>query len=62
MEFMMFTKQIKQLREERQIPQRKLAALDIPIIAEILQADPEELLTLWLVDKIITAISNKKRR
>jgi transcriptional regulator with XRE-family HTH domain len=68
---MMFTERIKQLGEERQIPQRKLAAaLDIDtatyckyekgelrpkreqfvIIADLLEVDREELLTLWLAD------------
>ena len=32
----------------------------IPIIAEILQADPEELLMLWLADKVIEVVVNEK--
>ena len=76
----MFTEQIKRLREERQIPQRKLAAaLDIDtatyckyekgerrpkreqvvIIAELLQADEKELLSLWLADQIVTILANE---
>jgi transcriptional regulator with XRE-family HTH domain len=79
MEFMMFTERIKQLREERQIPQRKLAAaLDIDtatyckyekggrrprreqvvILADLLETDKEELLTLWLADQIKNLISH----
>ncbi|GHT63326.1 hypothetical protein FACS189451_09820 [Bacteroidia bacterium] len=70
---MMFKERIKQLREDRQIPQRKLAAaLDIdtasyckiergercarkehiPVIAELLKTDKDELLTLWLADQV----------
>jgi transcriptional regulator with XRE-family HTH domain len=76
---MMFTEEIRQLREERQIPQRKLAAaLDIDtatyckyekgerrpkreqvvILAELLQADTDKLLTLWLADQIKNLISH----
>jgi transcriptional regulator with XRE-family HTH domain len=72
-EFMMFTEQIKQLREECQIRQRKLAtALDIDTatyckyekserflkreqivtLSELLQADKNRLLTLWLADQV----------
>jgi transcriptional regulator with XRE-family HTH domain len=78
---MMFTERIKQLREERQIPQRKLAAaLDIDTatyckyekgerrpkreqvvnIAELLEADREGLLSLWLAEQIKKIICNQK--
>jgi transcriptional regulator with XRE-family HTH domain len=78
---MMFNEKIKQLREARQIPQRKLAAaLDIdtasyckiekgerrtrkehiPIIAELLQGDREELLTLWLADQVTAMVADEK--
>jgi transcriptional regulator with XRE-family HTH domain len=78
---MMFNEKIKQLREGRQIPQRKLAAaLDIdtasyckiekgerrarkehiPIIAELLQGDKEELLIFWLVDQVTTVVADDK--
>jgi transcriptional regulator with XRE-family HTH domain len=78
---MMFNERIKQLREDRQIPQRKLAAaLDIdtasyckiekgerrarkehiPIIAELLQDDREELLILWLADQVTAMVANDK--
>jgi len=78
---MTFTERIKQLREQRQLPQRKVAeALDIDgatyckiergerkakreqlyIIAELFEADKDELLTLWLADKIITSIGYEK--
>ena len=79
---MMFNEKIKQLREIRQIPQRKLAAaMDIdtasyckiergerrakkeyiPIIAEILQINPEELLALWLADQVTAVIEDDKK-
>ncbi|GHT87889.1 hypothetical protein FACS189474_1890 [Bacteroidia bacterium] len=78
---MMFNDRIKQLREDRQIPQRKLAAaLDIdtasyckiergerrarkehiPVIAELLQGDREELLTFWLVDQVAAMVADEK--
>jgi transcriptional regulator with XRE-family HTH domain len=77
---MMFNERIKQLREDRQIPQRKLAAaLDIdtasyckiergerrarkehiPIIAELLQGDREELLALWLADQVTAVVADE---
>ncbi|MDR2652768.1 MAG: helix-turn-helix domain-containing protein [Prevotellaceae bacterium] len=78
---MTFTEKIKQLREQRQLPQRKVAeALDIdsatyckiergerrarkehiPVIAEMLQTDEKELLTLWLADQIIEVVEDEK--
>jgi transcriptional regulator with XRE-family HTH domain len=78
---MTFTERIKQLREQRQLPQRKVAeALDIDsatyckiergerrarkehlsILANLLQADKEELLTLWLADQIIEVVEEEK--
>jgi transcriptional regulator with XRE-family HTH domain len=78
---MMFTERIRQLREERQIPQRKLAAaLDIDtatyckyekgerkpkreqvvIIAELLQTDEKELLSLWLADQVTAVVADEK--
>ena len=77
----MFPERIKQLRVERQLPLRKIAAaLDIdaatywkiergerrakrehiPIIAEILQTDTEELLTFWLVDQVTEVVEKDK--
>jgi len=77
----MFIERIKQLREERQLPLRKLAAaLDIdsatywkiekgerrarkeyiPIIAELLETDKDELLTLWLADKVAAVVADEK--
>ena len=77
----MFIERIKQLREERQLPLRKLAAaLDIdsatywkiekgdrrvkreyiPIIAEILQTDENELLTLWLAEQVAAVVADEK--
>jgi len=77
----MFPERIKQLRVERQLPLRKVAAaLDIdsatywkiekgerrakrehiPIIADILQTDPEELLTFWLADQVAEVIEKDK--
>ena len=77
----MFIERIKQLREERQLPLRKLAAaLDIDsatywkiergerrarkehvsIIAAVLQADFEELRTLWLADQVYNVIKDEE--
>jgi len=77
----MFIERIKQLREERQLPLRKLAAaLDIdsatywkiekgerrakkehiPVIAELLEADKVELLTLWLAEQVAAVVANEK--
>jgi len=78
---MLFANKIKQLREEKELLQRQLAAAleidtpmyskiergdrrakreQIPIIAEILQMNEKELLTLWLADKIVEVIENEK--
>jgi transcriptional regulator with XRE-family HTH domain len=78
---MTFTERIKQLREQRQLPQRKVAeALDIdsatyckiergerkakreqlPIIAEFLNTDKDELLSLWLADQVAAVVANEK--
>ncbi|MDR1679225.1 MAG: helix-turn-helix domain-containing protein [Prevotellaceae bacterium] len=78
---MTFTERIKQLREQCQLPQRKVAeALDIDsatyckiergerkakreqlsIIAELLNADKNELLTLWLADQVVAVIASEK--
>lgn len=77
---MRFTGRIRQLREARQMPQRKLAAAleidtatyskiekgerrvkaeQIVIIADILKADKEELLALWLADQIPASVANE---
>jgi transcriptional regulator with XRE-family HTH domain len=77
----MFIERIKQLREERQLPLRKLAAaLDIdsatywkiekgerrarkeyiPIIAELLETDKDELLTLWLAEQVAAVVADEK--
>jgi transcriptional regulator with XRE-family HTH domain len=79
---MMFNERIKQLREDRQIPQRKLAAVldidtasyckiergerrarkeHISIIAELLQGDREELLTLWLADQVTAVVEDEQK-
>lgn len=79
---MMFTEQIRQLREHLQLPQRKLAeALDIDsatyckiekgerqakkeqviIISQILQIDSEDLLSLWLADKVVAVVADEAR-
>jgi transcriptional regulator with XRE-family HTH domain len=78
---MMFPERIKQLREELQIPQRKMAAaLDIDtatyckyekgerrpkreqvvIIAQLLQTDEKELLSLWLADQVTAVVAGEK--
>jgi transcriptional regulator with XRE-family HTH domain len=79
---MTFTERIKQLREQCQLPQRKVAeALDIdsatyckiekgerrarkeyiPVIAELLQADSEELLKFWLADQVTAVVANERK-
>ena len=78
----MFIERIRRLREERRLPQRKLAAAleidtatyckiekgerrvkrdQIAIIAQLLQADPEELLTLWLADQVAEVVGNEEK-
>ncbi|GAB6393795.1 MAG: helix-turn-helix transcriptional regulator [Bacteroidales bacterium] len=77
---MTFTERIRQLREQCQLPQRKVAeALDIDgatyckiergerrakkehlsILADILHADREELLTLWLADQVAEVVADE---
>lgn len=77
---MLFANKIRQLREERKLLQRHLAAvldMDTPMfskiergerpakreqviaIAKILTTDQNELLTLWLADKILDVIENE---
>ncbi|VBB45776.1 conserved hypothetical protein [uncultured Paludibacter sp.] len=77
---MLFANKIRQLREERKLLQRHLAAvldMDTPMfskiergerpakreqviaIAKILTTDENELLTLWLADKILDVIENE---
>ena len=79
---MTFTEKIRQLREQHQLPQRKVAeALDIDgatyckiergerkakreqlsIIAELLEADKDELLRLWLADRVTAVEAEEKR-
>ena len=74
---MMFTERIKLLREQLQLPQRKLAeALGIDsatyckiekgerrvkreqifIIAQILETNKEDLLSLWLADQVVAIV------
>ncbi len=76
----MFSKRIKEIRIQNQMPQRLLAtALDIDtatyckiekgerkvkreqveIIAQVLNIDKTELVTLWLADKVYKAISDE---
>lgn len=78
---MLFANKIRELREERKLLQRHLAAaldMDTPMfskiergdrpakreqvltIAKILSIDENELLTLWLADKIFNVIENEK--
>lgn len=77
---MLFANKIRQLREERKLLQRHLAAvldMDTPMFskiergerpakreqviafAKILTTDENELLTLWLADKILDVIENE---
>lgn len=79
---MLFANKIRQLREERKLLQRHLAAvldMDTPMfskiergerpakreqviaIAKILTTDENELLTLWLADKILDVIENETK-
>lgn len=79
---MMFTEQIKQLREQLHLPQRKLAqVLDIDsatyckiergerrvkkeqviLIAQILQTNSEDLLSLWLADQVAAVIADEAK-
>lgn len=39
---------------------RRAKREQIPMIAEILQTDPEELLILWLADQIVTIVTDDK--
>ena len=78
---MLFAEKIKQLRAEKRLLQRQLAAIleiDTPmyskiergdrrakreyisIIADTLDTDPEELLTLWLADQVTEALEKDK--
>jgi transcriptional regulator with XRE-family HTH domain len=79
---MKFTERIKQLREERQMPQRQFAAAfeidtatyckiekgerrvkaeQVVVIAELLQTDKDELLTLWLADQISAVVADEQK-
>ena len=76
----MFSKRIKELRIQNQIPQRQLAAAlnidtatyckiekgerkakreQVEIIAQLLNADKNELLTLWLADKVYDVVGDE---
>ena len=78
---MLFADRIRELRQECQLPQRRLAAaLDIDtatyckiekgerkakkeqvlIMADMLHIDSNELLTLWIADKVTEAIGENK--
>lgn len=78
---MLFADRIRELRQECQLPQRRLAAaLDIDtatyckiekgerkarkeqvlIMANMLHIDSNELLTLWIADKVTDAIGENK--
>lgn len=78
---MLFANKIRQLREERKLLQRHLAAaldMDTPMfskiergerpakraqvitIAKLLSTDENELLTLWLADKVMDILENEK--
>jgi transcriptional regulator with XRE-family HTH domain len=79
---MKFTERIKQLREERQMPQRQFAAAleidtatyckiekgerrvkaeQVVVIANLLQADKDELLALWLADQVTAVVDNEQK-
>ncbi|MDR1973539.1 MAG: helix-turn-helix domain-containing protein [Bacteroidales bacterium] len=80
---MVFTERIKQLREQLNLPQRKVAEVlnidsatyckiergsryakreQIVILADLLKADKEELLTLWLADQIKNLVVNDNKK
>jgi transcriptional regulator with XRE-family HTH domain len=80
---MTFTEKIRQLREERGLPQRKVAETlnidsatyckiergerkarkdHLSILAKLLQADREELLTLWLADQVSAVVAVDEER
>jgi len=40
--------------------ERRVKRDQIVIIAQLLQADPEELLTLWLVDQVTKVVANEE--
>ncbi|MDR2968180.1 MAG: helix-turn-helix domain-containing protein [Tannerellaceae bacterium] len=79
---MKFTERIKQLREERQMPQRQFAAAleidtatyckiekgerrvkaeQVVVIADLLQTDKDELLTLWLADQVTAVVDDEQK-
>jgi len=79
---MLFSNKIRNLREEKTMPQRHLAdalGIDIPmysriergerkakreqiqILADVLETNAEELLSLWLADQVNTIISIDKK-
>lgn len=76
----MFVEQLKYLREQLQLPQRKLAeALDIDsatyckiekgerrvkkeqilILAQVLETNKDELLSLWLADQVTAVVAGE---
>jgi transcriptional regulator with XRE-family HTH domain len=78
---MKFIERIRQLREERQMPQRQFAAAleidtatyckiekgerkakaeQVVVIAELLQTDKDELLTLWLADQVSAVVTDEQ--
>jgi DNA-binding XRE family transcriptional regulator len=73
---------IRQLREERQMPQRKLAAAleidtvtcckiekgewrvkaeQVVIIADLLRADKDDLLALWLAEQVSAVVTDEQK-
>jgi transcriptional regulator with XRE-family HTH domain len=79
---MNFTERIRQLRGERQMPQRKFAAAleidtatyckiekgerrakveQVVVIAEFLETDKDELLTLWLADHVSAVVDDGEK-
>jgi uncharacterized lipoprotein YddW (UPF0748 family) len=40
---------------------KKVNAGQIPLIADILQADPEELHTLWLVNQVTEVVTDEQK-
>ena len=78
---MLFADRIKQLREQKQMPQRQLAAAleidtatyckiergerrskreQVPILADLLETDKDQLLNLWLAEQIYSVVKDEE--
>jgi len=78
---MLFANKIRQLREQKQMPQRQLAAAleidtatyckiergerrskreQVPILADLLETDKDQLLNLWLAEQIYSVVKDEE--